>query len=95
VKSGDAVDFDKLTIEHLSSQATNVEGYGTIGNLILVSKGLNNKVGSSSFPKKITAFKNANEWVPDDVLRARTWTSSSIKKRTEVMARTAREKIWK
>jgi len=94
-KSGDAVDFDKLTIEHLSSQATNVEGYGTIGNLILVSKGLNNKVGSSSFPKKITAFKNANEWVPDDVLRARTWTTSSIKKRTEVMARIAREKIWK
>lgn len=93
--SGDATDFDKLTIEHLSSQSANVQGYGTLGNLVLVSKGLNNKVGSATFPKKIAAFRASSEWIPDDILRARSWTTADITKRTDAMAKAARTKIWK
>ena len=91
-----AVDYSKMTIEHLASQSAGGDRVGQIGNLIFVSETLNNRLGSKSFAakKKIIAATQG-EWIPPDVVAAKGWGEDDIERRTDAMAVEARTKVWR
>ncbi|MGB6174544.1 MAG: HNH endonuclease family protein, partial [Xanthobacteraceae bacterium] len=95
------VDYDKMTIEHLSpenpgagQQAKGLDA-GNIGNLIFVSEGLNGKMKNKDFPAKKKILGEAG--IPfDKVLKGATnWGSKEIAARAAQLAQLGREKIWK
>lgn len=94
------VDYKKMTIEHLSPEnpapgkKTKLD-VGNIGNLILVSSELNNKLKNKDFASKKKVLDDAG--IPlDEVLgQATNWTENEVKERAAHMAKLAYEKIWK
>jgi Protein of unknown function (DUF1524) len=90
-----AVDFGKMTIEHLSSKSKGGNEYGRIGNLIYVDQATNQKLASKSFKAKVEALKESDhQWIPQEILEVSTWNSSRIKRRTRALAKESRTKIW-
>jgi hypothetical protein len=91
-----AVDYSKMTIEHLASQSSGGDRVGRIGNLILVSQTLNNRLGDRSFSAKQKILATAQgEWIPPEVLAAKSWGKEDIEQRTQAMAFEARTKVWR
>lgn len=90
-----AVDFSKMTIEHLSAQSGKVKNAGRIGNLIYVTEALNGKLDNKPWATKKTVLKSVrDQWVPKDVLEANDWSTSAIGGRTKALAELGRTKIW-
>jgi hypothetical protein len=90
-----AVDFAKMTIEHLSAQSGKVKNAGRIGNLIYVTEALNGKLDNKAWPAKKAILKAVDDqWVPKEVLEADDWRTSSITARTKALAELGRTKIW-
>lgn len=89
-----AVDFTKMTVEHLSPQSKAGEQVGRMGNLILVDETANNDLANKTFPKKRAVLKKLDQWVPKEILDAKSWGESKITARTASMAAEARDKIW-
>jgi hypothetical protein len=93
------VDYDKMTVEHISPERpahdTKVTNVGAIGNLIFVSEDTNLKLKNKDFSEKKVILEE--EHVPlDPILQAATaWTDKEIQKRSEYLATIALEKIWK
>ncbi len=91
-----AVDFSRMTIEHLASQADGVKNGGRIGNLIYVTEALNSKLASKDWDGKRAALKaTQDQWVPPDVKKAEKWKTAQIAERTNALAELGRAKIWK
>ena len=99
--TGVTADFDAMTIEHLVSQdrigseCFTEAVVGQIGNLILVSSDMNEKLKNKSFKEKKQILKNAGYSLSPEIDSATDWTVDTIKKRTEKMAIEAYNKIWK
>jgi uncharacterized protein with ParB-like and HNH nuclease domain len=90
-----AIDFGKMTIEHLAPQSKGGDAYGRIGNMIYVDQSVNEKLSNRGFKAKLEILRNLDhQWVPGDVLEASSWTESRILKRTRAMAKEARTQIW-
>jgi hypothetical protein len=90
-----ALDLARMTVEHLAPQADGSERVGEMGNLILVSEGLNGKLANKPFAEKVKILKAASEWVPQEILDAPTWDDAAIKQRTLALAQEARTKVFK
>ena len=91
-----AVDFSKMTIEHLGPQSSASSYAGRLGNLIIVTEKLNADLASRSFAAKQERLKKVkDEWVPGEVLAASSWGAKAVKKRTKDLATLGRTKVWR
>jgi hypothetical protein len=89
-----------MTIEHIAAQ--NPEGIrlddfflGMIGNLILVSEELNNRLANKSFKEKKLILAE-NKYPMDEILMAaENMDEGTILQRTELIAKKAYEDLWK
>ncbi len=101
LSSAITVDYDSMTIEHLASQSHIGTGgftediVGQLGNLILVSEDLNNKLANKPFSEKKQILKAAGYVIPKEIKNASTWTAKQITERTEMMAGEAYDKLWR
>ena len=93
-------DYEKMTIEHIAPEnPANAKppklDPGNIGNLIFVSKDLNESLKNKDFTAKKKTLVEAG--IPlDHVLKsANQWTAKEIKERAALMAKVAYERIWK
>lgn len=92
-------DFDIMTVEHVINQATGrrtegADDCGAIGNLLLVSETLNDKLGSKAPPEKmkiLTAEKIPLGPVLED---ASDWTYPKIVSRGKALAKFGYQKVW-
>ena len=92
-------DLSLGTIEHMAAQATksiDAESNAKVGNLILVSEDLNNRLGSKTFSakQKILDEEQTEVWVPPDVLGAKQRRLKDVDARTERLAAEAYDDIW-
>jgi hypothetical protein len=98
--TGISIDPEQMTIEHLAPEspakgnALTPEQVASIGNLILVSQPLNNKLDNKGFAEKVQILKNANVWVDPVVLQAKNWTAVEIENRTKLLANNAYNTVW-
>ncbi len=99
--SGVAPDFDSMTIEHLIPQSQIDTGdlteavIGQLGNLILVSPEMNNKLGDKPFKEKRRILEAGNYPLPREIASATDWTWQDIRKRTDRMAQEGYSIVWK
>ncbi len=97
---GVALDYDRMTIEHLAAQNGKTPGLkpadiASIGNLLLLDPKLNNKLGNKDFQAKKAVLQASQAWVDDLITNARAWGSAQIRQRTEAQAGLAFDKVWK
>jgi uncharacterized protein with ParB-like and HNH nuclease domain len=97
------VDFQQLTIEHISSQSTasvqNLYQPGSIaeiGNLILVNNVVNSEqLGNKPFDKKKELLITRSPYVDKFIKESDHWGTAEIVERTEHLADLAYNQIWK
>lgn len=95
------VDFDDLTIEHLSPQKNIDQGdwseasIGCLGNLIFLDQGINRELDIKSFKEKKEILKKRGYSLPDFILNADEWNPENVFKHAEKMAEVAYLEIWK
>jgi hypothetical protein len=100
MKPGIAIDFESMTIEHIAPQSQigvgefSEENIGQLGNLVLVSSELNQKLGNKTFPEK-KALMMAAQLLPPDLAPIQNWTAAEIRARTTRMAGEAHSTIWR
>lgn len=95
-KRSTAVDFSKMTIEHLAPQSGGSSHAGRLGNLIYVTEKLNSDLANKSFSAKLERFKKVkDEWIPEDVLQATSWGVKPVAKRTRALAELGRTQVWR
>lgn len=97
-----AVDYDKMSIEHIAPQKSQPGelpvplNVGKIGNLILVPESLNNEVlANKPFAKKKALFKQNSLPLDDTLQAATTWTAVEIDNRTSALAVLVQEKVYR
>jgi hypothetical protein len=94
------VDYDKMTVEHISPENPNqaakakVTDVGLIGNLIFVSEETNGKLKNKDFLSKKAILKNDHVPIDPVLDKATVWTDTEIRKRSEYFAKLAFEHIW-
>lgn len=95
--NGLPVDYEKMTIEHLSPQHPKddlaLENAGQIGNLILVNQDLNSQLANKTFAKKIEILKSSRVWIDEQIGSAKNWGANEIEQRSKNLAKLAYEKI--
>lgn len=95
------VDFDKITIEHLTPQSMidekqwTHEIVGQLGNLLLVPEELNDKLKDKDFATKKEILLKEKYPLSDFIRDAVIWTPDSIKERTKQLGQVAYTKVWK
>lgn len=97
------VDFSSMTIEHLAPErAARAEEqlepaqYASIGNLILISQGINGKLANRSWSDKIAILRAQREvWIPQQVLDTDVWGEEDIAARIKEMSQTALASMWR
>lgn len=98
-----SADIDELTIEHLHPQSK-IDGgtwtdqtAGQLGNLILVTKSLNDRLEDKSFTEKKLILKAAKcqDLLPDYFWSAKELTPQLVQKRTRELATAAYQNIWR
>jgi hypothetical protein len=90
-RKGLPVNYVKMTIEHISSQnpppgTDKDEKHASIGNLILVSEELNQKLKNNPFPKKKTLMIADGMPLDEVIKNANSWDDSQITARTKAMS---------
>ncbi len=99
--SGQVVDYGKMTIEHLVPQSEIGAGLiseivaGQLGNLILVSQGMNSSLSNRPFSEKKRILKQAKFPLEAEIEAAEEWGLEQIRARTERIAQLAYNKLWK
>lgn len=96
-----AIDYTQLTIEHIAPEAggdgwdVSTEKVGMIGNLILATDGINNKLAAKPFLEKLTILRNNN--VPMDIhlSESTNWNDDNIVMRSKKLAKLTYEKVFR
>jgi Protein of unknown function DUF262/Protein of unknown function (DUF1524) len=94
-----ATDYSAMSIEHVyperpaGTPAVEAELVGAIGNLILLPKGLNEKLANRQFSDKVKAYKEHGIPLDPALARATKWTKKEIKERTKSLAKLLHEKL--
>lgn len=97
---GLAIDPEKMTIEHLVPESPSKgpaladDQIASVGNLILVTQKINNRLADRPFGEKRTILKSCNVWVDDVITNAQTWGSSEIQSRAALLAQEAFINVW-
>lgn len=99
-KSGLVINYDAMTLEHLMPQnpphnQDQIDSYGAIGNLLLVSEEANNDLGNKSFGAKKMILQKTSIYLDDIIKNATDWTSKEIESRTDKLARIAYNIVFK
>lgn len=97
------VDIDELTIEHLYPQSKiggdewKDELVGQLGNLILVSKKINDKLEDKSFAEKKAILKaeKCDDLLPDYFWKAKELAPDLVTRRTRELGQIAYNYVWK
>lgn len=89
-----------MTIEHLAAQNpvgsdAPLENAGAIGNLLLVSKEMNEKLKNKPFDKKVAILKAAHVPLDDSIVKATQWGDHEIIARTTALAKLSYEKVFR
>jgi uncharacterized protein with ParB-like and HNH nuclease domain len=98
--SGLAIDPEKMTIEHLVPESPAKgpvladEQIASIGNLILVTQQINNKLANKTFTEKKTILKSCSVWVDDVITNAQIWGPAEIQNRATLLADEAFNNVW-
>jgi hypothetical protein len=101
MRSGTVIDYEKMTIEHLLPQSQIGEDglsdgdVGQLGNLILVSPEMNERLSKKSFQEKKRILRQAQYPIPKEIAEADEWLAPEIRTRTDAMALHAYNKLWK
>ena len=88
----EGIDYDQYTIEHLAPEGggkgstVSREKIGMIGNMILITKELNERLDRKRFSKKIAILKEANVSMDDTLQNATDLNDDIIEKRTYELA---------
>jgi len=96
-----ALDYEPMTIEHLVPQSMIGTGkfteatIGQVGNLILVTEGLNKKLKDKPFKEKKKILLDDVYKLPKEVSAVTDWTDADIIGRTQKIAEQAYNSIWK
>jgi hypothetical protein len=94
-------DYDQLTIEHIAPESHDTgwsvsdEKVGMIGNLILVTEDLNNRLGDRPFREKLAILKQAAVPMDEYLAQASSWGDAEIEARTELLAKTAYDDVFR
>lgn len=95
---GIAIDYDKLTIEHLlpenPSKGRKLARVGSLGNFIFIDIQLQNKLKNKPFDQKISIIKNSRYPADEYLLNMKSLTDKEIAKRTDYLADLLYEKIF-
>jgi hypothetical protein len=98
----DAIDYEKMSIEHIAPQNPKAgepaapPNVGTLGNLLLVPEPLNNLVlANKPFLKKRAAYKKHHVPLDDIVAGATSWGEAQIEARTKALAKLVQEKVFR
>ena len=97
---GLAIDPEKMTIEHLipesPAKGPSLAGdqIASIGNLILVTQKINNKLANKAFGDKKAILTSCNVWVDDVIGNAQTWGPTEIQRRAALLAEEAFNNVW-
>jgi hypothetical protein len=90
VRADAAIDYSKMTIEHIGAQnpagAAPLTGFATIGNLVLVSDELNGKLKNKPFPEKKQIMIAAKLPMDPVLAAADDWADAQIEQRAAAMA---------
>ena len=71
------------------------QSFQSIGNLILVSEALNNRLANRSFDAKRQILEAESElWVDPIILSASQWGSEEIEARARKLAEDAYDAVW-
>ncbi len=99
MRNTDELTTNNLTLEHISPQAHAVDQVGSVGNLIPLSKNLNQKAATKSLVEKMTEYRESELKVVklfvDDFEGKDSWEVEDIKKRTTELGKKAYYDIWK
>jgi hypothetical protein len=91
VRKDAAIDYSKMTIEHIGPQnpdgAAPLARYAEIGNLVLVSDDLNGKLKNKGFAEKKAIMNEAKLPLDEIVATAADWNDAVIDQRTEAIAK--------
>jgi hypothetical protein len=93
------VDYMQMSIEHIypesAAEDESTDFAGLLGNLILIPKDLNSKIGNKDFKFKRGAFAKAG--IPMDILltESKEWGKKEVEERTRELAELAYEKVFK
>lgn len=96
-----AVDYEQMSIEHLAPQSLiGTNGYddssiGQIGNLLLVSPEMNEKLKNKPFKEKRKMLVDSGYSLSSDIKDAKDWNPDAIRVRTDRLAEDAYSKVWK
>lgn len=96
--SGTPVDYLQMSIEHVCPEnptGASAARVGQLGNLLLLPKELNSKLGNKEFKLKRSAFKNAGVPLDEHLLSAQVWGDTEIEVRTRFLAELAFDKVFK
>ena len=94
------IDPEQVTIEHLAPENPgkgsnlSAEAVASIGNLILVSQELNNKLANKDIHEKAKILRAAKVWVDPIILSAKTWGAAEIEQRAKLLAKEAYNHVW-
>lgn len=98
---GTEVDYAQMTIEHLTPQSpsrpskVSHETIAKIGNLLLVSGKLNERLDNKTFPQKKKILVDSDVWLGEVVTEASKWGEKEIDERSKELSRLAYYKVWK
>ena len=95
------VDFDDLTIEHLSPQKSiGSDGWseasvGCLGNLIFLDQEINGELGTKNLQEKKQTLTQKGYSIPQFILDSEEWTPELVYAHAERMAEVAYTDVWK
>lgn len=100
--AGVVVDFTRMTLEHIAPEnpaseedELDAKSVESIGNIILVSEVLNNKLQNKSFPAKKRILLADNQlWIDDSIRNAASWSGEEIAARGKELGKLACQKVW-
>lgn len=89
---------DKFTIEHIAND-NGTSSHCKIGNLLMLSKPINENASNKTFIEKLPYYKHSNFVSTQNFIRyydsLTSWSDDEIMKRGKYMAKLAYNKIWK
>lgn len=101
--TGVAIDFDKMTIEHVApqnpqpgaAQKISSDHVAMLGNLLLGDEKLQNDLQNHGFEKKKQVLKASGLGAAKAITAKSAWTQAAIEQRTQDLAELAYSTIWK
>jgi len=98
LKTTGELEVNKISIEHIANDDGN-DAHCRIGNLLLLSETINNKIGNKTFSEKLEYYKNSHLISVKDFLERygtkKEWTENEIRERGKHLAKLAYKDIWK